>query len=85
MLSSSSTGLKSFTKTPKKINKTTRLTKSLDISNSLVHSVDQRNEILNNYYTEKINYLKKNLEMKEKTLTVLTEIKTILKNTHSSN
>lgn len=75
----------SSTPTPKKINKTMRLARSLDISNNLVNSIDQRNSILSNYYVEKINHFKKDIEVKEKALSVLTDIKNILQNIFPSN
>lgn len=76
----------------KKVNKTTRLTESIKISKKLMNSVEGRNEVLDNYYKEKIkfmkekcSYMEKKLEISKSKLSVISEIKNILKDTFQSD
>lgn len=48
------------------MNKTTRLTESINISKKLISSVEGRNELLDNYYKEKIKLMKRKSSYMEK-------------------
>lgn len=71
---------------PKKINKTTRLNESLNISKKLITSVEGRNELLEKYYDEKIKFMqertehmRRQTEIGQSVLNILTEMKHLLK------
>lgn len=70
----------------KKLTKTTRLQNSLDISKKLLNSVDVRNNIIEEYYKEKVIFLKKQsakmdkeLQLRKIEVDMIVEIKNMLK------
>lgn len=74
-------------KSPRKITKTSRLQNSLQISKQLLHSIDKRNVLLNEYYNEKIKLMQKqslqidkDFELRKTEVATLINIKNILKN-----
>lgn len=69
----------------KKTTKSSRLTDSIDISKHLLESVDNRNDLLNSYYKEKIKlmqkkqeYMDRKIEIQSSILNTLIEIKDCL-------